>query len=588
MPSTNGHGPKRAILYARVSTDEQARSGFSLAQQLEALREYASREGYEVLEEVSDPGQSGASLERPGMDRVRDLVAAGGASVVLAQDRDRFSREPAYIYLLREEFALRGCGLKSLNDRGDESPEGQLTDGIMDQIARFERLKTAERTRRGKMQRAREGKVIPTRNVTYGFALNHDRTNYVVDEERMRVVRRVVAMAADGLPVHGIKRVLDTEGIPTPTGGPYWHCGAIEAFITDDVYKPHTFEEVARLVTPQVSAQLDKHRLYGVWWYNRKRVKRAQVSEASPEGRVYRKRRQYETKDKSEWIAVPVPDAGIPRDVLEAARKAIGHYKRPSKAVGRFWELSGAIGRCSECGRAMVPRPVTYKLKSGATSTINYYRCSKAYGYSGRCEHTTVYRAEDLEGRVWGLVLFLLRDPDRLRVALDKLLEEERKAHRGDPEREARVWLKKIAELDHARGRFQDMAAEGLITFEELRAKLETLEETRKTAQRELATLEERQGRLDDLERDRATLLEAYSEKASKGLDLFTPEDRHQAYKRLRLSVLVRPGGTLEVSGALGKVPALSKIERHPGVPRGEILRQAAAFSFATVAARYG
>ena len=51
MPSTNGHGPRRAILYCRVSTDEQARSGFSLAQQHDALREYAAREGYEVLEE---------------------------------------------------------------------------------------------------------------------------------------------------------------------------------------------------------------------------------------------------------------------------------------------------------------------------------------------------------------------------------------------------------------------------------------------------------------------------------------------------------------------------------------------------------
>src|SRR5436305_15221920 len=98
MPSTNGRGPKRAILYARVSTDEQARSGYSLAQQMEALREYAASEGYEVLEEVTDAGQSGASLERPGMDRVRDLVAAGRVSVVLAQDRDRFSREPAYSY----------------------------------------------------------------------------------------------------------------------------------------------------------------------------------------------------------------------------------------------------------------------------------------------------------------------------------------------------------------------------------------------------------------------------------------------------------------------------------------------------------
>ena len=62
MPSTNGLGPKRAILYARVSTDEQARSGYSLAQQLEALRAYAAREGYEVLEEVVDPGQSVLAL----------------------------------------------------------------------------------------------------------------------------------------------------------------------------------------------------------------------------------------------------------------------------------------------------------------------------------------------------------------------------------------------------------------------------------------------------------------------------------------------------------------------------------------------
>jgi len=117
MPNTNGHGPKRAILYARVSTDEQARSGYSLAQQIEALREHATREGYEVLEEVVDPGQSGASLERPGMDRVRDLVAGGGVYVVLAQDRDRFAREPAYHYLLRREFEEHGTKIRALNDR---------------------------------------------------------------------------------------------------------------------------------------------------------------------------------------------------------------------------------------------------------------------------------------------------------------------------------------------------------------------------------------------------------------------------------------------------------------------------------------
>jgi site-specific DNA recombinase len=72
MPSTNGHGPKRAVLYARVSTEEQVRSGYSLQQQIERLRECAISEGYEVVEEIQDPGQSETSLERPGMDRVRD------------------------------------------------------------------------------------------------------------------------------------------------------------------------------------------------------------------------------------------------------------------------------------------------------------------------------------------------------------------------------------------------------------------------------------------------------------------------------------------------------------------------------------
>ena len=172
MPSTNGHGPKRAILYARVSTDEQARSGYSLAQQLEALRAYCEHEGYEVLEEVADPGQSGASLERPGMDRVRDMVAEGGVSVVLAQDRDRFAREPAYHYLLKREFEEHGTKIRALNDRGDESPEGELTDGILDQLGKYERAKIAERSRRGKLRKAREGKVMATHAPRYGFKIN--------------------------------------------------------------------------------------------------------------------------------------------------------------------------------------------------------------------------------------------------------------------------------------------------------------------------------------------------------------------------------------------------------------------------------
>src|SRR5688500_2731832 len=215
MPSTNGHGLQRsvlwAILYARVSTDEQARSGYSLAQQIEALREYAVREGYEVLEEVVDPGQSGASLERPGMDRVRDLVSAGGVSMVLAQDRDRFSREPAYTYLLRQEFEEHGCELRSLNDRGDDSPEGELTHGILDQLAKYERAKIAERTRRGKIRKLKEGKLLAAApRPRFGFDFDAERTGYLVNDDQMRGVRRIFEMVgAQAISLHTVRKTLE-------------------------------------------------------------------------------------------------------------------------------------------------------------------------------------------------------------------------------------------------------------------------------------------------------------------------------------------------------------------------------------------
>src|SRR5215218_180582 len=288
MPSTNGHGPKRAVLYTRVSTDEQARSGYSLAQQLEALRDYAAREGYEVLEEVQDAGQSRASLERPGMDWVRDLVAAGGVSAVLAQDRDRFAREPAYHYLLRREFEEHGCKMRALNDRGDESPEGELTDGILDQLAKYERAKIAERTRRGMLRKAREGRVVVTRPA-YGFRYNEARDALVVYEPEM-----ALRLAADGLGQHAIHTRLFREGVPSPTGKPEWDWSMIKKIVYNDAYRPHTFEEISALLAPEVAAMLDPDKEYGVQWYNRQRITERTIPESDGNGgRRYRKTRTF-------------------------------------------------------------------------------------------------------------------------------------------------------------------------------------------------------------------------------------------------------------------------------------------------------
>jgi len=194
-----------------------------LAQQFEALREQATREGYEVFEEVADPGQSGASLERPGMDRVRDLVAAGSIAVVLAQDRDRIACEPAYHYLLRCEFEEHGTKIRAVNDRGDDSPEGELTDGILDQLGKYERAKIAERSRREKLRKPREGKVMAGHRVKYGFTLNDTRDGLLVDEVKMKLVRRIFLMVGvEGYSMNAVYKTFERERILRPGGCKRW------------------------------------------------------------------------------------------------------------------------------------------------------------------------------------------------------------------------------------------------------------------------------------------------------------------------------------------------------------------------------
>jgi len=559
MPSTNGHGPKRAILYARVSTDEQARSGYSLAQQIEALREYATCEGYEVLEEVSDPGQSGASLERPGMDRVRDLVAEGGVSVVLAQDRDRFAREPAYHYLLKREFEEHGTKIRGLNDRGDESPEGELTDGILDQLGKFERAKTAERSRRGKLQKAREGKVIAIHTPNYGFTYNAAREGYEVDEERMAIVRRIVRMiGAEGRTLYAVKRTLEKEGVPTPNGGRFWAAKVLRLYVLDDVYRPHSREELREMVdagqmSPEVLLRLDPKKCYGIWWFNRRRTRRTQVSEAGVGGeRSYKKKSRYVYRSKEEWVAVPVPDSGIPPELVDAAREVIRDNSVPSAAGRRVWELSGGIVKCAECGYTMMIHSVSAP-RLAKPGRLFYYRCRKRNrdGHDA-CSHRECHRADEAEPLVWEFVSGLLKEPERLKAGIERLIEQEQAAMRGNPEQEAKAWLEKLSEVDQERRGYLRLAAKGRITDEELDEALAELEESREVAERELAAVRARREVVENLARDRDALLESYARMVPDELERLTPEERHQVYKMLHLRVLAHRDGTLEVSGVFG------------------------------------
>jgi site-specific DNA recombinase len=547
MPSTNEHGPKRAILYARVSTDEQARSGYSLAQQLEALRAYATREGYEILEEIEDKGYSGGNLARPGLDRVRDIVADGGVDVVLAQDRDRLARKVVHNGLLEEEFSKHGSKTKALNDYGDDSAEGALMRGIQTQFAEYERAKIAERTRRGKERKAREGKVLRGPKSPYGFRYNATGDGLIVYEPEMVVAERIFRLAAEGLGPQAIQTRLHDEGTPSPTGDPLWPRRTLEQVLRSDLYKAHTFEEIAELVYAEVLTRLDKDSEYGVWWFGRKRTTEHSVSEPDGNGgRRYRKATTTRIRPKGERTAVPVP-AHLPRVLVDQARAVMAASRAPErKRLARKWELRGLL-RCS-CGWKMTTHTATSR---GNGADYHYYVCNQRKDRGRECDcRQRAVRAIEVERVVWTFVSNLLREPATIRVGMERLIEEERTSQAQNPERELKVWVQKIADCAQRRSAYQDQHAAGLMSLEELGSKLRDLDTTRRIAERELATLKDHRRRVQDLEQDRDALLESMAEMVPEALDSLTGEEKSRTYRMLRLEVTPTTEG-YDVSGAL-------------------------------------
>ena len=138
----------------------------------------------------------------------------------------------------------------------------------------------------------------------------------------------------------------------------------------------------------------------------------------------------------------------------------------------------------------------------------HYYRCNKRHQQGkDACPGGRKVRAEPLEEQVWAIVSEVLLNPERLELGLRKMVEKERSVLRGNPEEEAKTWAKRLAEVERKRSGFQDMAAEGLSTLEELRAKLNSLEETRKVARTELDALASRSERVAAIERDAEAVL---------------------------------------------------------------------------------
>jgi hypothetical protein len=209
-------------------------------------------------------------------------------------------------------------------------------------------------------------------------------------------------------------------------------------------------------------------------------------------------------------------------------------------------------------------------LDGYAAGRFHYYCCHSRYntGPSRDCSNRKYLRAEQIEEQVWGFVRGLLRDPERIRAGLDRLIEEERTDAGRDPERrDAEFWSRKMTETEVERRGYHRLAAKGHMTDQELVAALSELNEIRETAERELEAVRARDEALQCLEHDRDALMEPYAGMVGETLEDLAPEERHHIYKLLRLGVRFRPDWPLEIMVVFAQVAEGAEKSSSPRKP---------------------
>ena len=501
-----------AALYARVSSQHQEERG-TIASQVAALQEYAAEQDYLVPEEwiFQDEGYSGALLVRPGLERLRDLAAQGELDVVLAHAPDRLARKYAYQVLLVEEFARSGVEVVFVKSPRGDSPEDELLVQFQGMIAEYERAQIAERTRRGKIHRARAGDVSVLGGAPYGYRYvrKTDTTAayYEIIESEARVVREVFRLyTREGYTIGALARHLSEEGVPTRTGKSRWDRSVIWAMLRNPAYMGRAAFGKTRVAhrPKKLTRPIRQHG--GI---------------ASPHPAV-------EDRPQEDWIEIPVPVI-VDETTFALAAEQLERNKQFARRNTQEATLLQGLLVCRECG-------YSYYRCSTRTSKrrIYYYRCLGSDDYrweGGRVCSNRPVRQDHIDGLVWEAVLELLADPELVRQELDRRMEERRKSSTTRKQEER--LQREVARHQKAVARLIEAYQEELISIEELRARIPELRRRENAAAAQLQALE---AQLTDQETylKLAESLEIFLTRLHKRAQTLTVEERQ---KVLRLVV---------------------------------------------------
>ena len=444
---TGASGRKRplslAAAYARVSSERQEKEQ-TIESQVDALRRAAEQRGLSLPSDLIciDDGYSGTTLERPALDRLRDLVSEGACDLVLVVSPDRLARRYAYQVVVIDELQRAGCSIVFLNHAFGDSPEQQMLLQIQGVFAEYERAVIQERLRRGRLYWARQGRVNWGGNATYGYRCvpksEAAPLHLTVDDAEAAIVRQLYHWLVDEqLSSHGIAKRLNARGVPTRSGTARWSQSTVVHILSNPIY-------------------------IGEGWYNRYRTadaigpRRARgLKDCQPgNGRSRRLR------PKEEWIVVPAPAILDPDLWRLAQEQLVANRVRATRNNTKHHYLLRSLLICGRCGRRMI----------GAWSSVSSQRyiCSACYPRTspGACDGRSV-KADWVEEQVWSFVSGLLSDPALLRARYEE--------SRGDPavdaaaERERERLERKLSAMDREVARLIDAYQVGVIDLDDLK-----------------------------------------------------------------------------------------------------------------------
>ena len=381
-------------LYARVSTHQQQHEG-TIESQRHALKEHMQHHGWSLLpeHEYIDDGISGARLDRPALDRLRDAARCGEFDAVVILSPDRLARNYAHQWLLIEEFEKLHTPLIFLQNPFGDSPQGKLLTQMQGMIAEYERAQIAERTRRGRLEKARHGEFMPWAYTCYGYRYLPKRhgcaPQVMIEPSEAEVVRAMYrALVEEQLSCRQITKRLNAAKTPTPTGkNTVWQHATVRNILANRTYTGQARYNYRQPVLPQ-SRKKEEHQLRSL-----------------KTGRSYR--------TESEWIWSEAP-AIITVELFDKAqlqlqRNAASARKMYRPTSRRY--LLRTLVQCGECGLGMV----CIRQRSGRKKYEYLYYACKGYsplsvGRTTKC-HAKLVRADRLDTLVWDALEQLLHQP---------------------------------------------------------------------------------------------------------------------------------------------------------------------------------